>query len=172
MVFDNTGEGCPAGGKGPGSGNTDAATDGGAGGTTPGPQDRPPGPGPTEVLPVGVINKQPEADDPIYYQTSRAADGKTLTVGPFNLTSMQIRRWADCKTGDDLNEMVNSNQLRPSTALSVKSSQFRTILNLLDSGDAPSPDMIQRFLPGDLQRAVATKLYEERDQQLRRPARR
>lgn len=118
--------------------------------------------GPREVYPVGMFDKQPETDDPVYYQTSMAKDGKTVTVGPFDLTAQQIHDWAHNKSANDLDEMVSHGQLKPSTALTLKSAQFESMINLIDSGQQLPPNMIQRFVPGDLQRAVHGHLLEAR----------
>ncbi len=111
-----------------------------------------------EVYPVGMFNDAPAADDPIYYSTSRAKDGKTMMVGPFQLTADQMRGWSQSISSSDLDDLVESRQIRPATALTVKSAQFQTMLKLLESGQTPSEDMVQRFIPGDLQRVIARNL--------------
>ena len=117
---------------------------------------------PSEVIPVGLINKAPETDDPIYYRVAQGSDGKTMTVGPFNITAQQIRDWKDTKTSSDIDDLVQTHQLRTATALTIKSSQLDTVLDLLSSGQKPSESMIQRFIPGDLQRVIESKRIENR----------
>lgn len=109
---------------------------------------------PTEVFPVGMFNPAPETDDPIYYSTGTARDGKTPTVGPFDLTGRMIREWANNTTSSDLDELVSRGAMRPSTAMAVKSATFGTVLDMLEKGQMPNEAMRQRLLPGDVQRAV------------------
>lgn len=117
--------------------------------------------GRSEFFPIGKFNKPPSKEDPVFYETNHPAEGQPVTVGPFNLSSNDIRRWAQ-KTGTNtLNELVDRDEIRPSTALTVKSQQFCHILDLMDSKQRPTKEMIQRFLPGDLQRAIARDIIED-----------
>lgn len=116
--------------------------------------------GPTEVYPVGFFDKAPAVDDPLYYQSKLSADGTTATVGPFELTANQIKAWASKQTSNDLNDLVERGQLRASTVITLKSAQFASILNLLNSGQTQPESTVRRFIPGDLQRAVYGKLCE------------
>jgi hypothetical protein len=81
-----------------------------------------------------------------------------MMVGPFQLTADQMRGWSQSISSSDLDDLVESRQIRPATALTVKSAQFQTMLKLLESGQTPSEDMVQRFIPGDLQRVIARSL--------------
>lgn len=112
---------------------------------------------PTEVFPVGLFNPAPETDDPIYYKISTTRDGKTVTVGPFELTGKMIRDWSESTSSNDLDELVSRRAMRASTAMTVKSALFGTVIDMLERGQKPSEAMIRRILPGDLQRAVQTE---------------
>lgn len=112
---------------------------------------------PTEVIPIGLHNPPPEKEEPYFYECSHNAAGK-VTVGPFDLTAENIKSWAAKANSDKLDDLVSTRQIRPSTAMTVKSSQFQHVVNLLESGQTPSPEMIQRFVPGDLQRVIAREV--------------
>lgn len=156
MTFDNFGNGrCNAGNDG------NDGTEGVGAGQDGGDDDRRRrAQGPTEVYPVGLFDKAPAVDDPLYYQTKLSADGRTATVGPFDLSATQIKNWASKQTSNDLNDLVERGQLRASTVITLKSAQFDSILNLLNSGQTPPSSTVQRFIPGDLQRVVYAKLCE------------
>lgn len=113
---------------------------------------------PGEAYPVGMFNDAPASDDPTYYTTYRSTDGQTLVVGPFQLTVDQMRGWSQSVSFSDLDDLVAGRQIRSATALTVKSRQFKSMLKLLESGQAPPPEMVQRFIPGDLQRVIARSL--------------
>lgn len=113
---------------------------------------------PVETFPVGMFNKAPETEEPFYYEVKTAADGRTVTIGPFDLTAAHIKKWAQTTTASDLNGLVERGALRASTALAVKSSQFNSILSAIESGQKPTEDLVKRFIPGDLQRVVARKI--------------
>lgn len=136
-----------SGGPGPGERAVDERQQGGGG-------------RPIEVYPVGMFGKAPELDDPVYYRTRAGVDGNPATVGPFELTGQQIKNWASRQTTNDINDLVERGQLRPQTALTLKSAQFETMVNLLTEGQDLPPNMVQRFIPGDLQRVVYGKLCE------------
>lgn len=108
-------------------------------------------------LPVGVINGAPEKEDPLYYQLSTNKDG-AMTLGPFDLTAQNLKSWADKVSLDDLNELVENNQIRPSTAMTVRSPMFKTIINMMAEGQKPGVDTLERFFPGDLQRVIAKEV--------------
>lgn len=112
------------------------------------------------VLPIGVITPTPEKEDPSYNRTAVAADGKTITIGPFDLTAAHIKEWALSTSPKDLEELVESRQMRSSTARMVQSDQFASMVGILESGQTLPEHMIERFFPGDLQRAVATKVLK------------
>jgi hypothetical protein len=117
---------------------------------------------PSEVIPVGLFNPAPEKDDPIYYHASTAADGKTVTVGPFHLTGRMLRDWAEATSSNDLDDLVSKRAIRPSTALTVNSAQFRSVLEMMENGQKPNDDLIRRIIPGDLQRVVEAKRLENK----------
>lgn len=123
-------------------------------------RDRNGGQGPIEVYPVGLFDKAPAVDDPIYYDARAGADGKPASVGPFELTANHFRTWANKQTSNDLDDLIERGQLRASTVLTLKSQQFGSILSLMDSGQKLPPSTVQRFLPGDLQRVVYSKFCE------------
>lgn len=149
MLFFDSGEG---GGSGSGNDDSDSRC-----GSSPSENDLP-----TEFIPVGVINPPPENEDPAFFQVKTAADGKTLCVGPFDLTSRNIKNWSENLSINDLDDLVTRRQLKSTTALAVKSPQFETVLAQLEAGQKPSESMIKRFIPGDLQRVVAAELMQNR----------
>lgn len=112
------------------------------------------------VLPIGVITPTPEKEDPSYSQTGLAADGKTVTIGPFALTAAHIKEWAVNTSPDELNRLVEGRQMRSSTARMVQSDQFASMVGSLESGQTLPEQMVERFFPGDLQRAVAAKVMK------------
>jgi hypothetical protein len=117
---------------------------------------------PPEYIPIGLFNPAPEKEDPIFYQCSTAEDGKTLTVGPFDLTAAQIKQFINDVTLEQLDELVNVRQLRQSTAITAKSAQMQTVIGLLESGQKPDEAMVERFIPGDLQRVIASTYMNRR----------
>lgn len=112
---------------------------------------------PPEFIPIGLFNPPPEKEDPIFYACSTAADGKTITVGPFDLTAAQIKEWVASTTTEQLEELINLRQIRQSTAITVKSAQLQSVIGLLESGQKPSEAMVERLIPGDLQRVIASR---------------
>ena len=112
------------------------------------------GPLPTETIPIGLHNPPPEKEEPYFYECGTRPDGK-VTVGPFELTADNIKAWSAKANSQKLDDLVSTRQIRPSTAMTVKSNQFEHVVSLIESGQKPSPEMIQRFIPGDLQRVIA-----------------
>lgn len=112
--------------------------------------------GRNEIYPVGLFNAAPASDDPVYYKSGTADDGKTVTVGPFGLTGKNLREWADNTSSEQLDELVNRRAIRTSTAMAVKSNLFDTVVDMLTHGQKPSEATIRRILPADLQRVVET----------------
>lgn len=112
---------------------------------------------PIESFPVGFRSPLPEKEEPYYYDVDRAADG-TMTVGPFEVGAAHIKTWLKGLAPNELQELVSARQLRQSTVVALQSDQFKVVLDLLESGQKPSPEMIERFVPGDLQRVVARKI--------------
>lgn len=113
------------------------------------------------VLPIGVITPTPEKEDASYNRTGVAADGKTVTIGPFELTASHIKEWALKTSPDELGRLVEARQMRSSTARTAQSDQFASMLKVLESGQTLPETMIERFFPGDLQRAVASKVLKK-----------
>lgn len=112
---------------------------------------------PIESFPVGFRNPLPEKEEPYYYDVDRGRDG-TMTVGPFEISAAHIKTWLNGLATNELEELVGARQLRQSTVVAVQSDQFKVVLSMLESGQKPSPEMIERFVPGDLQRVVARKI--------------
>lgn len=112
-----------------------------------------------EQIPIGLISEIPELEDPIFYQTSVSEDGKTQTLGPFELSAAHIREWRNSTDDLQIDQIVRNGQLRQSTAQMLKEGTFLDgILEMLETGYELSPSRIERFIPGDLQRLVAEKI--------------
>lgn len=118
------------------------------------------GPLPTETIPIGLHNPPPEKEEPYFYECGTRPDGK-VTVGPFELTADNIKAWSAKANSEKLDDLVSTRQIRPSTAITVKSNQFDHVVSLIESGQKPSPEMIQRFIPGDLQRVIAREVQRK-----------
>jgi hypothetical protein len=110
-----------------------------------------------ENIPVGLRNAAPETDDAVFYSVGTAGDGTTLAVGPFKLTAEDFKAFKASHSTQDLDALVDRRALRPSTALSVKSNQFDTILTMMESGQKPTEALVKRFLSGDLQRVIESE---------------
>lgn len=106
-------------------------------------------PGEYEMIPIGLHNPASDKD-----HASFNVVHENDTVGPFHLTAEQFREFKKTHSSQKLDELVERHALRASTALCIKSGQFDNIVNLLEQGQKPSPDLVQRFLPGDLQRVI------------------
>lgn len=93
-----------------------------------------------------------------YNQLSRAADGRTLVIGPFGLPAKQIREFAAQTSDLQIDALVARQQLTASTATILKSVEFSVVIELLENGQILPESAIKRFVPGDLQRMVASFL--------------
>lgn len=113
---------------------------------------------PIEFIPVGRYNPAPDKEEAFYYDVAPSGDGRALSVGPFDLTGKQIKEWAAATTPGELNQLVERGQIRKSTAEKVQSHEFKSLVNQLESGKRPTPQMVAQCMPGDLQRVIARKL--------------
>lgn len=117
----------------------------------------------TDVIPIGLHNPAPKSENaPEYSRLTMAAeqvdpDVRTLAVGPFELTAHDIRDWTKQVDCADLNELVSENRLYPATALAVRSKQFEVVLRSLEAGQLVNEDMLNRFIPADLQHVIASQ---------------
>lgn len=112
-----------------------------------------------EQMPAWLMNRgRPGFDDnPAYLRTGVASDGKTLTVGPFDLTGRDITKWALNTSPAELTDLVGKYKLHDSTAAMVQSAQFAEFVGNLDRGELPSENALKEFLPSELQRVIYEK---------------
>lgn len=79
-----------------------------------------------------------------------------ITVGPYKLTIDQIRRWVNRMSEPSLmNQLIRDGEVSAQTGQVVKSRQLTAVLGALDSGQTLPPAVVARFLPKDMQEAVA-----------------
>lgn len=90
-----------------------------------------------------------------YNKLSEGAEGAPLKVGPYELTPGQIKNWQRSTSKEDLEQMVKDGRLQKSTAVMLTEHRHhQTVLEMLQCGQTITPDLLQRFVPADLQRAV------------------
>lgn len=107
---------------------------------------------------LGRMPLSPNCEYDFYNQLSRAADGRTLVIGPFGLPARQIREFAAQTSDLQIDALVARQQLTASTAAILKSVEFSVVIELLENGQVLPEAAIKRFVPGDLQRVVASFL--------------
>lgn len=90
-----------------------------------------------------------------YNKLSERVEGAPLKVGPYELTPGQIKQWQRSTTKEELEQMVDDGRLQKSTAVMLSENRHhQTVLEMLQCGQSITPDLLQRFVPADLQRAV------------------
>lgn len=108
-------------------------------------------------MPIGGHNKMPETEHehPAYARVVIRDGGLSATVGPFDLTTEQIKDWKRHTDNAKLDEMVSQGRLRESTGAMVKEAKHQNVvLEMLQLGQVLSPDLVKKYIPADLQRAV------------------
>ncbi|MDQ5967441.1 MAG: hypothetical protein QG625_3597 [Cyanobacteriota bacterium erpe_2018_sw_39hr_WHONDRS-SW48-000098_B_bin.30] len=101
---------------------------------------------------AGQKNAQESLD---YTRLTSTGDGRPSKIGPFELTPGQIKDWGRATTKDDLKAMVAGGKLTDTTAnMLLEGKHHQVVLEMLQYGQKITPDLLQRFVPGDLQQAV------------------
>jgi hypothetical protein len=105
-------------------------------------------------------------DQKSYSQVSQGADGKSIAVGPFKLDAGTIANdWLDGMVNGQglvdraaLDNYVQQGKISAQTADAVSSPQFMEFMQKLAAGQQPSAEDIAKYLPTDLQQAIAGDL--------------
>lgn len=106
-------------------------------------------------IPVSEVGQQSLPDVSDFTRLKSTGDGKPSKIGPFELTPGQIREWGRATTKDDLKSMVADGKLKESTAnMLLEGRHHQVVLEMLQYGQKITPDLLQRFVPQDLQQAV------------------
>lgn len=101
-----------------------------------------------------------------YAKTSLADGGNTSSVGPFKLSAAMIMNdWANGMVNSEglvdrgaLDNYVQQGKISAKTADMVSSPEFVDFMKKLSAGGQASPEEIQKYLPVDLQQAIAGDL--------------
>lgn len=109
-----------------------------------------------EYVPVG-LHSQPGNDVAAYAKCRKEPDG-SVWIGPFDLTPRQIDYWIKNTSDQEMAVLIQTKQLRMSTASAIRSPQMRSVLSALESGQQVNQAAIKQVIPGDLQRVIAIKL--------------
>lgn len=106
-------------------------------------------------IPVSEARQQNSLEVPDYTKLTSTGDGRPSKIGPFELTPGQIKDWGRVTTKDDLRSMVAGGKLQESTAdMLLEGKHHQVVLEMLQYGQKITPDLLQRFVPQDLQQAV------------------
>jgi hypothetical protein len=101
-----------------------------------------------------------------YTKTSLTDGGNTAAVGPFKLTAaMVMNDWANGMVNGEglvdrgaLDSYVQQGKISDQTAQMVSSPEFMEFMKKLSTGGQATPEEIQKYLPPDLQQAIAGDL--------------
>jgi hypothetical protein len=105
-------------------------------------------------------------DQKSYTQLSQSADGKSIAVGPFKLDAGTIANdWLDGMVNGQglvdraaLENYIQQGKISPETAEAVSSPEFMRFMQKLAAGQQPTAEDVAKFLPTDLQQAIAGDL--------------
>ena len=90
-----------------------------------------------------------------YNKLTEGVEGAPLKVGPYELTPGQIKNWHRSTSKEEIDQMVKDGRLQKSTAVMLTAHRHhQTVLEMLQCGQTITPDLLERFVPADLQRAV------------------
>lgn len=104
------------------------------------------------IIEAGQKDGQESLD---YTRLTATGDGRPTKIGPYELTPGQIKDWGRATTKDDLKALVAGGKMTDTTAnMLLEGKHHQVVLEMLQYGQKITPDLLQRFVPGDLQQAV------------------
>lgn len=119
------------------------------------PTDCHPGQHGVREIPISEVGQKDAQESLDYTRLISTGEGKPVKIGPFELTPGQIKDWGRATAKDDLKALVAGGKLTDTTAnMLLEGKHHQVVVEMLQHGQKITPDLLQRFVPGDLQRAV------------------